>query len=606
MSTIFNSRKSEFKTPFGAVKVAQTVRFTLRLPENLEVSAPALLLEKDGEQPQKYCLEAKGKQDGCDVFTVEFSVQSAGIYFYWFDLWVDYQKLFCGANGEAYLTKDNGEKYALCVYNADFETPSDVHGGVMYQIFPDRFLEGNPEKDLMYSERVYRHDKHNPPYFWGTENGQGGLTQDYYGGDLLGIEKRLGYLKALGVTWIYLNPIFEAHANHHYNTADYLKVDPYLGTNEDFERLCEKAKALGIGIILDGVFSHTGSDSIYFNKECRYPTVGAWQGPASPYRDWYNFLPDGNYKSWWGFDTLPECNKQNEDYRNFITGEGGVVDFWLKLGASGFRLDVADELPDDFIALIRTAVKRNGKDKLLIGEVWEDAALKVAYGLRRKYFLGEELDGVMNYPFRTAILDFLQNGNGEAFEETVMRICEHYPAPALAACTTHISTHDTVRAITALAGDSPDGHDRNWQSGRMLSREQYQLGILRMRLAFVLQFILPGVPCIYYGDEIAMQGYADPFNRAYFDWSSSENRLIPLVMKLSAFRQACVSFNMGDISFIKERPGMLHIKRGLGDDSAEIFINASAIPAHVMMQGKTVNVPAMDFRIFAKGYEFGE
>ena len=198
-------------------------------------------------------------------------------------------------------------------------------------------------------------------------------------------------------------------SNHRYNTADYRKIDPLLGTEEDFINLCREAKKRGIRIILDGVFSHTGSDSIYFNKNSRYNSAGAFNTPESPYKNWFQFLkyPDV-YKSWWGFTSLPELDKNNPDYINFICGEDGILRHWLRLGASGYRLDVADELPDSFIARVREAVKAEGEENLLIGEVWEDASNKLAYGVRRKYFLGDELDSVMNYPFKEAILDLLR------------------------------------------------------------------------------------------------------------------------------------------------------------------------------------------------------
>ncbi len=596
MAAIFNSRDEACKTPYGALKTGEEMRLSLCVPQSMHCEAPILFLQREGEGPAQYPLAKTGTSADGDTFSVGLSVQTPGL-----DLWVDYQKLYQGEGGEAVLSRQEGAKFPLVVYDAAWQTPESVHGAVMYQIFPDRFLEGNPQKPLVYNERVYRTDKQNEPYFWDGGQRGGGLTQDYYGGDFAGIQKRLPYLRSIGVKWLYLNPIFEAHANHRYNTADYMHTDPYLGTDEDFKTLCREAERFGIRIILDGVFSHTGSDSRYFNKEGRYPTVGAWQGPQSPYRAWYHFRPDGSYESWWGFDTLPSCNKQNADFRRFIVGEGGVIDHWLQMGAAGFRLDVADELPDDFIVEIRKAVKRNGADKLLIGEVWEDAALKVAYGVRRAYFWGQELDGVMNYPFRTAIVEYLKTGDAPAFREAVTSICEHYPPPALACCTTHLSTHDTERAITALAGDSSEGHDRNWQSTHYLSDAQYHIGIMRMRLAFVLQFTLPGIPCVYYGDEIAMQGYADPFNRGYFDWNSGEDRLLELMIGLSNLRKHCPA---GALRFLRAEEKVLAYQRGDGDDKVVVAVNRGSWPAMVDMLGEDVTVPPCGFAIRSAGYKF--
>lgn len=593
MSCIFNSREEQYKSPFGAVRAGEQVRFALRVPRGYGCRTPYLFLRPDGGEAAQLPLRPAGQTEEEDLFELITTVDTPGLYFYWFDLWVDYRKLYRGPGGCALETTGEGSLWQLTVCDTAYKTPKDIHGGVMYQIFPDRFYEGYPGKPLSYNERIYRHDKDGEPYFWPTNQEAGYLTRDYFGGDLLGIEKKLPYLKDLGVNWIYLNPIFEAHANHRYNTADYLNVDPYLGNNRDFERLCRKAKEMNISIILDGVFSHTGSDSLYFNKEGRYPTLGAWQSPESPYRPWYHFHGGGSYDSWWGFDTLPACNKKNPDFRKFIAGEGGVVDTWLRRGAAGFRLDVADELPDDFIAEIRAAVKRGGEDKLLIGEVWEDATTKEAYGVRRHYFWGAELDGVMNYPFRTAILNYLKSFDAEAFREVVMSICENYPAPALNACTTHISTHDTVRAITALAGDEVDGHDRYWQSGRRLTTPQYALGIEKMKLAFVLQFTLPGIPCVYYGDEVAMQGYADPFNRAFFEWDSGEHNLLPLLRQLSHLRHTCAAFAHSHIEFSMAYHGVLVYRRWGGDAECAVGVNCSGAPVTVRLLDDEVTLPVL-------------
>lgn len=604
MTSIFNSQNPEYKSPFGAVPACEEITFTLRVPGEYACKEPRLILQPDGvpltpsgKGLREVPLKKQGNEDERDIFTCAVSLPEAGLYFYWFDLWVDFRKLYRGVRGEALESTEPGRPWQLTVYDPAFQTPKAIHGGVMYQIFPDRFFEGNPGKPLTFNERIYRADKHREPYFWPNEIEDGHITRDYFGGDLLGIEKRLPYLYSLGVDWIYLNPIFEAHSNHRYNTADFLKVDPYLGTNEDFTRLCKKAGEFGIRIILDGVFSHTGSDSIYFNLEGRYPAHGAWQGPESPYRSWYSFNQDGSYDSWWGFDTLPCCDKSNRAYRDFICGKGGVIDHWLSLGAAGFRLDVADELPDDFIAEIRTAVKRNGADNLLIGEVWEDASNKTAYGVRRKYFLGQELDGVMNYPFRSAILDFLRTQDAAEFAEQVMSIAEHYPAPAMAATTNHLSTHDSVRAITKLAGEPVADHGRNWQSGRRLTPEQYHIGIIRMQMAFVLLFTLPGVPCIYYGDEIAMQGYKDPFNRAYYDWQSGEVHLIKLIMDLAKLRKGCAAFKEGGIRFTQARGGVIAFERRApdGESAAAVAINCSNWPAVANLLGEDVLVPPANF-----------
>ena len=381
------------------------------------------------------------------------------------------------------------------VYDENFSTPNFLKGGIMYQIFPDRFFNSKTPKKNVPKSRVMREWGDTP--FWKEEQMNGIWNNDYFGGDLKGIEKKLSYIADLGVTCIYLNPIFESHSNHRYDTADYEKIDSLLGDENDLKNLCKVAKEkYGISIILDGVFSHTGCDSRYFNMYSHYDDIGAYNSKESPYFSWYKFInwPD-EYHSWWGIKLLPEVIEEDEGYRNYICGENGILKKWLRCGIAGYRLDVADELPDIFLDDLRKSVKS------------EDATNKFAYGQRRKYLLGEELDSVMNYPFADAILNFVRYANGNAFFNAVLSIIENYPPQVLNVLMNHIGTHDTERAITRLAGENPDGHDRAWQfEHNTLSEFDYLKGISMMKIASLIQFTLPGVPSIYYGDEIGMQG----------------------------------------------------------------------------------------------------
>ncbi len=595
----YNSQFTGCKTPFGALRQGQPVRINLFVPQEMGVQEPRLRLWRDAHEPRYYTMEKIEPLNGSDRFTVEFSLPFTGLYFYYFDLWKDYAKVFRDSDGNGYLSREDGPAWQLTVYDQDFTTPAFLRGGVLYQIFPDRFYEGVKNKPLPYADRIYRANKTHEPYFWPNESKEGYLNMDYFGGDLEGVRQKLPYLKELGVTCIYFNPIFEAHANHRYNTADYRKIDPFLGTNEDFAKLCAEAKEAGIAIILDGVFSHTGADSLYFNKESRYGSGGAYHDPNSPYRSWYDFSPNYacGYRSWWGFDTLPEVNENAPSYREFICGEGGVIDYWMSMGASGFRLDVADELPDDFIEDIRKAVKRHGQDKYLLGEVWEDATNKWSYGVRRTYLLGQGLDAVMNYPFRNAVLNFVKGASGQETAAQIMSICENYPAPALHTLMNFISTHDTERAITYLAGESSEGHDRYWQSGRRLNMQQYEYGIVLLRMAYAMIFTLPGVPCIYYGDEVAMQGYRDPFNRGYFDWDSKEERVRSILRQLAQLRRSSDAFAEGSLEMLEVQQDFLHYRRTGPTEVADVFINRSAHSRLGQVQGKYLEVNPMGFAI---------
>ena len=269
--------------------------------------------------------------------------------------------------------------------------------------------------------------------------------------------------------------------------------------------------------MLDGVFSHTGSDSRYFNREGRYGEGGAYRDPNSPYRSWYDFDSKykGGYRSWWGFETLPEVNEETPSYVEFITGEGGVIDTWLRRGAAGFRLDVADELPDEFIEKVRTAVKRVGPDKFLLGEVWEDASNKVSYSELRRYLLGDELDSAMNYPLRDAILGFLVGGEtAHQCAERLETLRENYPPEALSCCLNLLGSHDKPRIASVLGGGPNESQLPEEERGRFrLDENSMGLAKGRFWLATLMQMTFPGVPSIYYGDEYGLEGLSDPGNR---------------------------------------------------------------------------------------------
>ncbi len=607
MSLIYNSQSLRCKKPFGAIKNNEKVLFTIYVPKSYNCEKPVMVIEQEGEKPCEIdgvkfsAHKSKPSIDNKnDVFNFEFTAKNTGVYVYYFDLFTNYNKVFKNENGNGFITDKMGTKWQLTVYESDFSTPDHMPASTMYQIFPDRFYGKDIDENMPFNDRIYRANKKGEPYFWPTENG-GHLNYDYFGGNFKGIKEKLPYLSELGVDLLYFNPIFEAHANHRYNTADYMRADPLLGTNDDFKDLCEAAKKYGMKIILDGVFSHTGSDSLYFNREGRYGKNGAFNSEQSPYRSWYEFSEryTCGYRSWWGFETLPEVQEHEKTYREFICGENGVIDYWLKLGAGGFRLDVADELPDDFIEEIRVAVKRRGEDKILIGEVWEDATNKISYGKKRTYLLGKGLDTVMNYPFKDAVLAFCKGEDAKITARRIMDICENYPPPALNTAMNFASTHDTMRAITALAGEDIANHDRYWQSGKLLNHEQYEKGIKLLKIAYAILFTLPGVPCVYYGDEIAMQGYKDPFNRAYFDWDNNEKRVYDTIRVLSQFRKDNSAFKDGRLIFIRREKGTLCYSRKNENNAVAIGVNCNNFPVSVHLLDEDYVLEPYEFRIIS-------
>lgn len=550
-NNIFDSFSEEYKAPFGAVEVNEKCRFKIHMPRGSDVKELSLVMFRPGYKEKYIPLNKSEERQEDDVYLCEYSPENKGLHQYYFTLMLDNTRRYIKRQGASLGSFDGGEMFQLTVFEKGMQTPEWLKGGVMYQIFPDRFYKSDAVHDFP-EDRIIHENWYDMPFFRPDDNGKV-LNNDYFGGDLKGIEQKLDYLKQLGVTCIYLNPIFEAHENHRYNTADYEKIDPMLGSEKDFENLCKKAKEKGINIILDGVFSHTGADSRYFNKYGRYgEKTGAYCDDKSPFFSWYNFInyPD-EYESWWGISTLPNVNENNKSYTNYICGDDGIIKKWIEKGARGWRLDVADELPDEFIDNINKAVKSCGNDKILYGEVWEDASNKESYGVRRRYLVGGQLDSVMNYPFKEAILNYVSGGSPTDFKNSIMTILEHYPKPCIDVLMNFLSTHDTERAITRLGGIPVGFNDREWQSKQKLSPAQYSHGVNLLKVAMVLQFFLPGVPCIYYGDEAGQEGYKDPFNRKCYPWDRENKELIDYVIKLSKIRHSSDVFAKGELKFLK-------------------------------------------------------
>ncbi len=582
---IYNSNNPFYRSPLGAVPLGCPVAFYIAVPPAQPAPAPRLCISTGAALHEEIPMRPAGtNSSGTLVFTCEFAPKETGVYFYYFDLYTGYRKIYRGPLGSGVESTAAGQEYQLTVYEGSFTLPKSTAGGVFYQIFPDRFYEPTPHTSPLPFERIYQKNKTAVPFF-GPAGGAAPIGQDYYGGNFAGIAAKLPYLAGLGVTHIYLNPIFEAHENHRYSTANYLNADPLLGTNEEFSALCATAKTHGIKIILDGVFSHTGADSIYFNKFGRYTTLGAYQSENSPYRGWYFFSEEyaAGYRSWWGFENLPEVNEENPEYRDFTAK---VLHHWLSLGAAGFRLDVADELPDDFIAFIRKIVKEHDDENLLIGEVWEDATNKISYGRRRTYLLGKGLDSVMNYPFRSAVLAFLQNGKGQLLAEAVVQILENYPKPAVDGLWNFLSTHDTARLATALLAEGANGRGRLWQSEQTLSREQKAAGVHLVKLGLCLQFTLPGCPVLYYGDEVMMHGYTDPFNRAYYPWESEDYGLREEIAALATLRKAHPALQTGNFTAVTAKEDLFAFVRSTVPTCSVAGAKSGSVAAGASTGGK--------------------
>ena len=534
MYILYDSRDPAYKKPFGPVRVGEVCRVRVCVPAALEAAEVRLLADGldipllRGDTEELY-----------DVFSAAFVLETPGLYFYRFHI--------RDKNGEYDLFRrgagtniGEGELWQLSILPADYRVPEEARGAVYYQIFPDRFAKAGEcslaGKLLPYTLKEFSSFVPEAPD-----------ASDFAGGNLRGILEKLDYIASFGVKYIYLNPIFLAASNHRYDTADYTRLDPMLGTEEDFAALCREAGQRGIRIMLDGVFSHTGRNSVYFDGENVFGGGAVSLGAESPYYKWFDFqeFPE-KYTAWWGIESLPCVKETDPDYMEYILGEDGVIAKWMALGAGGLRLDVADELPDEFLAALRARVRAIDPRAVVIGEVWDDASNKISYGVRRAYFTGGELDGVINFPMRKAILAFASGeDDGAALAETVMTLAENYPAAALDATMAILGNHDTERVGTLL----PEARAR--------------------RTAAFLQFALPGSPVIYYGDEAGLTGGRDPMCRLPFPWGKEDESLQRLYRALARMKNALLPLQRGDIRFLHAGDGVLRFYRTL--DGRTVF-----------------------------------
>lgn len=576
------------KKPYGASMQGQATTITFPVDCNMHIKRVFVILRQiyatSGtlcSKEYRYELPYQNTVDGNDIFVGAFSVDESGIWKYRFEGELrDGALAFFGRGLDGVAIRGDWlPEWQLTVVKCDYKVPNWAKRGVTYQIFADRFCKVGDEP---FNKRGYVHKNWNKrPDI--AEEGKDYLANDFFGGNINGIISKLDYLKDLGVSCIYLSPIFESGSNHRYDTGDYLKIDSLFGSQEQFKELIDKADEKGISIMLDGVFNHTGSDSRYFNKNGTYQEVGAYQSKQSKYYDWYYFnnYPD-EYGCWWGSTVVPTVNKSAQGFRELILGEGGVIDKWTKLGVKAWRLDVVDELPIEFTNALCARIKQEGNDKFIVGEVWEDASTKVAYSEWRPYFMGEQLHSVMNYPFKEAILSYTQNGDKNAFIGIVTHILENYPKQTLDALMNLIGSHDTVRAITALSGVKAP-YSKRERAEYMLPWEQYNVAKRRLMLASTLQYTLPGVPCVFYGDEVGKQGFEDPLNRGTYPWGGEDAELLAHYKKLGAFREKYARLLQGETHFVNN-DNLLIFERVCDGDICRVESNG--VWAKVSVNGK--------------------
>ena len=591
MEGFHNSYDIRYRNPFGAAKVSEKVYLRLDVKEPVSGLRCYVRIWHDSEG-------ARLVQMDCDewgksaVYSVTLTMPAAPcLIWYSFVLETFEGRYFYGNNerfqgGIGKMYSSNPEGYQITVYKEAL-TPSWYKEGVAYQIFPDSFSRGSDWLERAKADakplrkgpkKVIQMDWDDDPFYIRDE---AGAIERWtgYGGTLEGIKDKLPYLSGLGITVIYLNPIFEAASSHRYDTADFMKIDPGLGDEESFKALVDEAKEYGIRIILDGVFNHVGRDSIYFNAFGNYGEGGAARDRNSPYYKWFSFenWPD-KYDCWWGVTDLPNINENDPDYKEYIvTGKDSVIRRWMRTGIGGFRLDVADELPDEFIEDIRRVIKEEDKEGVLLGEVWEDASNKISYGQRRRYFQGSELDSVMNYPFRENGLKFITGKiTAGQMAASLMNQMENYPHENFYGNLNLIGSHDRERALTYLGGapDKDSLSERAKEKFR-LSPENRALAVKRLKLLVLMQFSLPGLPCIYYGDEAGMEGYTDPFNRASYPWGREDKEIIDYYKQIIKIRKENEAFLKGSFLPLAYNDNVFGLRREYEAEIVYVFVNRS-------------------------------
>ncbi len=576
----------------GAYQIADKAKIKILLPRSLGTYELKYFICAENTERLTEDLFAKWEDQyfEYDIYSIDFSPKAIGVglYFIHLELKTIVGKVYTEfKNHILKFTKneDGSNHIQITVSDFKYKAPENNYGGIIYHIFVDRFNKTRKYPLKYGAEYVDDWNSEIPEY---PEYPGAPLKNNYfYGGSLSGISEKLDYLSSLGVTHIYLSPIFDSPSNHKYDTADYMTIDKMFGGERALKRLIDSAKEHGIGIILDGVFNHTGADSIYFNKFGKYPAIGAYNVKNSPYYDWFDFksYPD-DYTSWWGIEILPRINPDIKSCREYISGKNGVISKCSKMGITGFRLDVADELSDDFIGSIKETLNRSNDISILYGEVWEDASNKIAYDKRKRYYLGTELDGVMNYTVRSGLISYLRNKATEELEYSLTEVMFNAPKRIRDAQMNLIGSHDTMRAITALAGESPEGRSNTYLLSARMTKKEYKLGVALLKSAYTVLATIPGIPSIYYGDEAGMQGYSDPFNRRTYPWGKENKDLIDHYRLIGQIRRENNVYKDGDFELLRLDRDILSFKRSDTSYSYVTILNNSDTEREVYFSEK--------------------
>ncbi|WP_315075035.1 glycoside hydrolase family 13 protein [uncultured Clostridium sp.] len=558
MQVLHDSQGIEFRKPFGAVEAGQKIKLSINIDK--EVIAVLEMIQFDDT---KLSMEMQKEYLNNGEFRYSAEIDTSGelgILEYYFIIMDGYDRLYYGNNyehlgGIGQIYTYNPIPYQITVYKKTY-TPDWYKEGIIYQILIDRFCNGNGNSSINSPKEnsfIYGRWHDSPMYI--KDNFGRIVRWDFYGGNLKGIIQKLDYIKSLGVNIIQLSPIFKSPSCHKYDTSDYEIVDEMFGTNNEFKELCETAQNKGIKIILDIVLGYTSSDSKYFNKLGNYDEVGAYNSPNSKYYNWYSFLKyPYQYESWWGIDERPSIDSTQKGYIDYIIeNSSSIIEKWIKLGASGWKLNIIDELSDEFIGLIRKRMQGIGEDTVLIGDIWEDASNKISYSKRKKYLQGEEVHAATNYPLRESLINFVKGYiKSDKLKQKIMSLYENYPRESFYGNVNIAGTIDTERILTVL--------DEN---------------IELLRLLAVIQFTLPGVPLICYGDEAGLKGGKEPDNRKSYPWEEENKELIKFYQKLTSIRNNENGLKKGDLNILDTENDVLAFERNYENEKIIILVNIS-------------------------------
>ncbi len=572
----------------NAVTAGKRVTVTLLVPRRLGAYGATLHLFCGGEECEKP-MRYVGGTGGRDAFACEICETQPELYRFFFSVTSPFGSFF-GTKASygrevVFRRTPEGRRFQITVTRFSGPPPRWLYGGVIYHIFVDRYRRGGdvPVRADAVLNPDWRGGVPQYPRAWGDpiEN------NEFFGGTLDGIREKLSDIAALGVNCLYLSPIFEAYSNHKYDTGDYERVDAMFGGEKALVRLLAAARRHGIRVILDGVFNHTGDDSVYFNKRGRYPTHGAYQSKASPYYSWYRFKKHPKeYESWWGIDILPRLDHSAPTLRKFLFGEGGIVERYARLGIGGLRLDVVDELDDDVVEAIKSRLSSVTKDSVLIGEVWEDASHKVAYGKQKHYYTGKQLDSVMNYPLRRGLIEYLRHGATEGVRYALLEVLPNMPRRIASATMNLLGSHDTERILTALGGREACGHTPEELASLRLTREEHRRARSLLILGYLVLATLPGVPGIYYGDETGLEGYRDPFNRRPYPWHRRDAILLSAYRRIGTMRRGERVFREGGFRLIALNERLMLFCRTERRRVLLVAVNRSPIAATLNFDGR--------------------